>query len=323
MLRGDFSTMPLADVLQWLDASRRGNVVRVEHDEFPTWFMTDDRAVVRAPRPEARGPLADEATGDEGFSALATEVLFDLFLWPTGEFELFEPVVPKDPHVELSLPLQYLTLEGLRYLDEWPRLDALYADETARLEIRKEPEQPVGLIQRAIVRAARKKPSLAEVRLQLGLSRSAMLRRVEELRSLGIVGVSGASESVDLIAQLISQASVLLREQQFDEAGHVFRTLLASNPQDERARRLLRETERQHVDSLYRKLKPKHTVRRLQTELLSSDRRLSATDQVVLDLLGEPQKVSLAVLSSPLRELETLKSLLALLRLGMVRLERH
>ncbi|HEX9050068.1 MAG TPA: DUF4388 domain-containing protein [Anaeromyxobacter sp.] len=332
MLQGDLATLPLPDLLQWLDQSRRTGVVEVDAGEgVPFWFEVRDRRIRAAARPAAEpaglGTLA-RWRPPEPPDALAPEScadrLVDLFLSPAqGRFTFVDEVSGFEDGVRLDLGLGHMTIEGLRRLDEWPGLDRRYPSDGALL--RAGGPGPGGTAgQRALLDAARRGVSIGEARLALGVSRPALLRRVEALRELGLAEVEGVAAHPDPIARLVSQAQALVAHRQFDEAAIVFKTLLAADPSDRRVRALLREAERDQLAALYEELSPV-AVPALTFGPASLDtaagRRLSAADREVADRVNGRWDVASIALASPLREVETLKSLRKLLRLGLARFE--
>ncbi len=330
MLQGDLATFPLPDLLQWLDQSRRAGVLEIDGgDGAPIWLEVHDRRIVRAARPPVEpglGTLAGWRTAEPP-EALAPEAcadrIVDLFLPPGhGRFAWSDGSSGHDDGVRVDLGLGQMTLEGVRRLDEWPELDRRYPSDAALLRARGAgtPRTPA---QRALVEAAQRGVSLGEARLALGVSRAALLRRVEALRELGLADVEGVAAHPDPVARLVAQAQALVAERQFDEASIVFKTLLAADPSDRRVRTLLREAEREQVAALYEELSPV-AVPLLAGGPASLDapdaRRLSAADREVAGRVNGRWDVASIALASPLREVETLKALRKLVRLGVVRL---
>lgn len=314
--------MALADVLQWVDSSRGRALVTVERpDGSRTWLLADERMVVAASPPLARGQLATDGRPDApgpGLSAVALEYLYDLFLSSEGKFELREGAETPSPSVPVSTPVQFLVMEGLRQLDEWPRLRDAYPSDEARLAAT-DAEAPESLdpIAAAILRLAHDAPSLGEARLVLGLTRPALLRRVDELRQRGLVDVEGTPHGPDVEGSLVAQAQILMRERQFAEAAHVFRSLLTTNPTDTRIRRLLAEAEQQQIDAAYERFSPTDVV----TRVPDAAPKLRGADHAVLDCLDRPRSVAVLVLVSPLREIETLAALERLASKALVTVE--
>lgn len=326
MLRGDLATMTLADLLQWVDAARKSAVIELaREDGMRAWLATADRHVIATSSPLARGVLAADGTKGApgaGMRAVAIEGLLDHFFDAEGTFVMRESTELPEPGVEVRVQLGFLVMEALRQLDEWPRIEAAYPDDGARLRaIGSDAEAAqLSVVQAAIHRASHQGTTLGELRLVLGLSRHALLRRIDELRSIGLVEVEGSVASPDLPSTLVEQARVLMHEEQFTEAAHVLRTLLASSPGDVKLRRLLDETEKRHVASCYEQVAPIDLVR---IGAGPPRQKIAAAEQALVDALAQkPRSVAGLVLVSPLRELETLVGLLRLVKKGVVDVER-
>jgi hypothetical protein len=329
MLQGDLATFPLPDLLQWLDQGRRSGVVEIETGEsVPFWIQVADRRIVAASRPPPQPPGLGSLAGwehSEEIEALWPEAcadrIVDLFLGSgSGRFTLANDAAGFDDGVPLDLGLGQMTLEGLRRLDEWPALDGRYPSESALL-CADGPGRPRTPGLRAVMEAARRRVSIAEARLALVLSRPAILRRIEALRELGLAHVEGVAAQADPVSSLVDKAQALVAHRQFDEAAIVFRSLLATDPSDRRVRNLLREAEREQVAALYEELSPVAVpvllggVEALDTP---AGRRLSSADREVAGRVNGSWDVASVALSCPLREVETLKALRRLLRLGLV-----
>jgi tetratricopeptide (TPR) repeat protein len=332
MLQGDLATYPLSDLFQWLDQSRRAAVLEIDTaDGAPFWIEFRDRRIVASARPPGEPTGLGTLAGwrpTERLEVLWPEAcadrIVDLFLTPAhGRFTLQDEAAGFDDGVPLDLGIGQMTLEGLRRLDEWPELDRRYPSDGALLcaDHAGRPRTPG---QRALLEAARRRVSLAEARLALALSRPAVLRRVEALRELGLAHVEGVAGHADPVSRLVDQAQALVAQRQFDEAAIVFRSLLAADPADRRVRNLLREAERDQVAALYEELSPIAVPRLLGgADSLASPagRRLGATDREVAARVNGRWDVASIALACPLREVETLKALRKLARLGIVGLE--
>ena len=109
-----------------------------------------------------------------------------------------------------------------------------------------------------------------------------------------------------------------MRERQFDATELVCATLLASDPADRRVREFARMAHSEHVAALYAALPP------LSVPVLSPDAEelslLKSEERQVVGLVNGNWDVSTLVLASPSRELETLKTLAKLVRMGLLQL---
>jgi DNA-binding Lrp family transcriptional regulator len=325
MISGDLTTMQLADVLQWADQGVARGTLTVETPAGLSWLNVANRDVVMLCfPPDISAPVRPHGANQAALAlahAAAPDRLLDLFLLRAGTFT-FVPGEDRDGGIPLRASIRVLVMEGLRHLDEWPRLSGTYPSENALLTRTDAPESgTLAPIQKAVLLCASSRMSLADARLRLALSRPSLLRRVEELRVMGLISVDGAAAGVDPIARLIHQASALLRAQQFEEAAIVFSSLLAADPSDARVRRLLQDAEREQVAALYQQLDPLAVVH-LPDEQAVKARSLTRTDREVVERINGRWDVASLVLGSPLREVETLRSLRRLQKLGVVELRK-
>ncbi len=317
--------MSLADLLQWADAISTAGVLTLERGSLCFWFQIESRHVICVQRPDGLIAQRTPMPGLEGVAllddaTLALEQLYDQFL-DAGERFVFDPDgVPSAVGLPLRVSLQKLVMEGLRLLDEWPRLRAMYPADQARLRSTgasiDDPNAQRSLS--AVWSCAQRGLTLSQARMALGLSRPALLRAVEELRATGHVDVEAAPSGIDLITQLMDQAAALIQARQFDEAQHVLRVLLATDPSLPRVKQLLREAEVLHVQALYTEL-PRNAVVHLGKPPEGS---LSASDEMLLGHVNGRWDVSTLVLAGGVREIETLKALRRLWRQGLVQLHR-
>jgi len=329
VLQGDIVTFPLPDLFQWIDQGRRSGVVEIDTGEGSSyWLEVRDRRIVAACRPPASraglGGLAGwepELPPEALWPEASADRIVDLFLMPPiGRFALADDPAGFEEGVPLDLGVGQMTLEGLRRLDEWPDLNLRHPSEAALLGA-DAPGRPRSPMQRALLEAARRRLSIAEARLALQLSRPAVLRRIEMLREQGLAHVEGVAPRADPVAALVDQAQALVAERQFDEAAIVFKSLLATDPSDRRVRALLREAEREQVATLYEELSPVAVPKLLggpSTMESPAARRLGFADREVASRVNGTWDVASIALSSPLREVETLKALRKLVRLGLV-----
>ncbi len=304
--------MPLPDLLQWADTTRAAGQLEVERNGATVWMYFSDREVVRvSERPEAHGALEMLApeSAHRPWLKLADEVeaverLLDLFLEADGTF-LFDDAATPNGGVCVSVSLRELVYEGMRHLDEWPALDQRYPDERARL-IATGQDRNTHLLPaaRTVLRAAAQGLTLGEIRLALGLSRPALLRRTQELVSLGLARVEGVERDGDPVEQILAQAEILSREEQYDEAAHVVGALLESDPGDRRVRDALARIESRQRAHLYEHLGPERIP-----VLTGEPVAVASREEAVLPLVDGQRDVASIVLASPIRELETLRAL--------------
>lgn len=340
---GDLSSYPLPDLLQWLDASKKSGALSLSWDSGQRKLFLLGGQIIAASAPGLRELLARivEQTGiargervldalrraetcgaevDRAVRDIAEEEtigsLVDL-ISTAGQFHWTEDSDrAEDEWVSLELPLRHVLFETLRRLDEVADVDRALPHEQLVLKPIVD-AKPSHALQQAIlgVIADREDVTLSRVRLALGLARSIVARTVFDMLRAGRVRVVGAAPvEVDPIADMLEKGAVLVRERQFDAAALIFASLLQSDPSDRRVREFARMVEREHVASLYRELPPLSRFAVSATPNVLST--LRPEERTLLKWFETGWDLSAAVLASSQRELDTLRTVVRLQRVG-------
>jgi hypothetical protein len=220
--------------------------------------------------------------------------------------------------VPVQMGVNELLFESLRWVDEQHEVEKALPLDSINVRALRKPTSDLLLLQRVILTLCQDSLNLGRLRLAMGVSRSAATRRVYDLLRLKMVEVDGAAHvELDPVAEMLEKGSLLVRERQFDAAALIFSALLESDPADRRVREFARMVEREHVASLYQDLPPVFIPDLLEDpELLQM---LRPEERHVASLVNGSWDVATIVLASQSRELETLKSLAKLSRMGMLR----
>jgi hypothetical protein len=344
---GDCSSYPVPELLQWLDSSRKTGALTLTWDAGQRRLFLLGGQVIATAAPGLWERLArvlehgDEAPGERvmaqlrqgqsgeasielGVRQLAEEdllgALVDLVQAQRGQFHWTEdPDRGGDEWVSLELSVRQLLFEALRRVDEAPDVERALPHDHLLVQAR-DSVAPSDTLQRIVMHLAWRDPgaTLSRLWLSLGLPRGVVLRAVYDLMRGGHLQVDGSGPArVDPIAEMLEKGAVLLRERQFDAAGLVFSTLLQRDPSDRRVREFARLAERENVAALYRDLPPTTTFDIAPEP--SSRSALRPEERNVLSQLQSGWDVSAVILSSPVRELDALRSLARLVRLGVIR----
>jgi len=342
---GDLSSYPLPELLQWLDGSRKTGALHL------TWeagnrklFLLAGQVVATATpglweRMSRVLQLGNEAVGVDVMQHLRTgqplelvrplaeddlmSSLVDLTQTQVGRFHWSEdPDRGEDEWVSIEMSLRHVVFESLRHLDELPDVERALPSDT--LVVAPQAVTPPGnTLHRVLFNIASHQPGMTGGRLWLvlGLSRTLVTRALYDMIRAGQVVVEGApTPEADPIADMLEKGAVLVRERQFDAAGLVFASLMQNDPSDRRVREFARMVEREHAAMLYRDLPPVEcfsvTAPPTALALLRPDER------ALVAQLEHGWDVSSVVLASGRRELDTLKSLEKLVRMGVLHAKR-
>jgi len=167
-ISGNLRTMPFADLLQWVSQSRKTGTLAVEGPPFnkKVYFRDGLAVAVASDNPkeylsyylvgwgyvsevelhellqmqERHGTMLGELlvivgrlTREELLYVLQVkteESIYELFLRDQGDFRFLENILPAKKFQPLGLPLDMISLEGVRRRDEWARVRELIPDET-------------------------------------------------------------------------------------------------------------------------------------------------------------------------------------------------
>ncbi len=345
---GDCSSYPVPDLLQWLDGSRKTGALTLTWDAGQRKLFLLGGQVVATAAAGLWERLArvmeqgDEAPGERVMSLLRTgqaaEAAVDIGVRQLAENDLLASLTVLiaaqsgrfhwtedsdrggDEWVSLDLSLSHTLFECLRMVDEANDVERVLPND--HLVLQPFPGRaPAHALHRIVLHLAFREPGLTLSRLwlSLGLPRGVALRAVFELVRAGRLKVEGGGAfEPDPIADMLEKGAILLRERQFDAAGLVFTTLMQRDPADRRVREFARLAEREHIAALYRELPPVTTF-----EVVHAPATLSALRPEERNLISQLQSgwdVSSVVLASPQRELDALKAMTRLVRMGVLRL---
>jgi len=353
-LHGDFKTLPLPDLLQWLEGRRAPGRLTVVSGGGERVFLLGpwgiarygeaglyerlarlfgllkvmEPALVRTAVSATRsGKRCEEAFVAAGVTTdllmevardVATQAATDLFEDANSTFHLSDEVDEEgEESVQVDLSLRELLYEAARRYDEaGPASKQIGNDGTLLFPTDKTTPKPRGLA-RAALAAIGPGAAVGAVRLALGLSAVGAALILFQLWRDGLLRIEGvAAPKHDPLTVMLSQGQNLLRQGEFEAAALVFNSLLASDPSDKRVREFARAVEREHTDAIYRKLTPMAVPGMLAPE--SSLATLRQDERIVASLINGRWDVSTLVLASPLRELPTLRAIQRMGELGYV-----
>jgi hypothetical protein len=280
-LQGDLRTMPLPDVLQWVAAGHKTGTLHVERRSikkriilrdghiYSSWsndpreslgqflirfrLVSEEQLFRALTAQEEKGrPIGSILVGEgllqeedlkSALKAKAEETIFDLFLWPAGRFEFHEGEFPADILITLDTPVTPVILEGIRRVDEWQRIRAVFPSmETTFRAVpdQPEPEEP---LERELLALAGSAKSLAEMSLELRRSEFETAVLVFALHARGLldidkVGAEASSrDTVGAIQELLGLAYRRLQEKRYDGAIQAYEEVLALDRLNQHAKK--------------------------------------------------------------------------------------
>jgi hypothetical protein len=280
-LRSDLQTMGLPDVLQWIAAGKKTGTLHVERGSvqkriivrdgniFSSWsndpreslgqflirlsLVSEQQLFKALLAQEEQNKLIGSILLAEGLlteydlkrtlKLKAEETIFDLFLWPSGQFEFKEGEVPPDIRITYETPVTPVILEGIRRVDEWKRIAAVFPGPETAFHITGAASAPLAEAeQRALALAAEGK-SIAEISLEIRCSEFETAALLFELHSKGLVKVdevrtqAARADPVGAIHELLGLARQRLQEKRFDSAQKAYEEVLALDRLNQHAKK--------------------------------------------------------------------------------------
>jgi hypothetical protein len=280
-LRGDLRTMPLPDVLQWLATGRKTGTLHVERRSvqkriilregniFSSWsndpreslgqflirlrLITEEQLFRALLAQEEKGRLLGSILVSDGIlaeddlkralKAKAEETVYDLFLWPAGQFEFREGELPDDILITFETPVTPVILEGIRRVDEWQRIRAVFP--SMETTFKAPPAGPASAdpLEKQVLALAAAGRGLAEMSLELRRSEFETAALVFELHSRGVVSVDRVraeeppKDPVGAIQALLTLAYQRLQERRYEAALKAYEDVLGLDRLNQNAKK--------------------------------------------------------------------------------------
>ena len=364
-LRGDLRTMALPDVLQWVASGHKTGTLHVERRSvqkriilregniYSSWsndpreslgqflirmrLVTEEQLFRALLAQEERGRLLGSIMVADGIlteddlrralKAKAEETIFDLFLWPAGQFEFREGEFPGNIFITYESLVTPVILEGIRRIDEWHRIRAVFPNMETTFKVNG-PSPSAGGVERQVLALAAAGKSLAEMSLELRRSDFETASIAFTLHGRGLLAVdqvraeTQGADPVGAIQALLAMAYQRLQEKRYDAAIKAYEDVLALDRLNQNAKKGLiatmeaRQRERQvHVV-------PRERVPSLAVDLATLTRQnLDPHEGFVLSRVNGQWDVQSILKLCPMGEEEAMLIFGRLLERGLIKFE--
>ncbi len=307
-------------------------------------LITEDQLHESARRVQAGGTLV-EALAEVGAMQPADiaraqtehtfETVLDLFFLEQGSFHLStagapEGILDGSPDISqanfLKKPIdtQELIFEGMKRLDEWTRFREVFPNAYVVVQALEGRSNNTAWKELREIGAPL---SVGELCLRMGGSRYDVYKKLYEAYNLGLVGLdlmpTGKAGQAHLgpVEMLLHNARVLLSEQQFDEARTILSTASNLDPDNRQIRTMIKQIREAQIAHLYQEIPPhKVPVLAVEREKLA-DFQLTPRENFLASRLNGMWDVATLVVSTPLGELETLRTLRKFIHAGIAKME--
>jgi hypothetical protein len=277
-LSGKLETMGLPEVLQWISLSRKTGTLFLrsrsvekrlvfrEGTLYSSWsnhpreslgqILVRDRRVTEQQLftallyQEQHGQMLGTILVAEGIitedqlrQALQTkaeETVYDLFLWPDGDFHFEDGEVPQLFH--LDLPVTHVIMEGIRRVDEWKRIRAVFPSGHLTFSVPAgaasgEPDEAQAL---ELAAAGRSLPEIALEMRRSEFDAAGILFGLHErgLLHVGKVRARDAGrDTVRLIEDMLGEGTAQMKLGRYQSAYEAFEQVLAVDRLNQHAKK--------------------------------------------------------------------------------------
>lgn len=280
----------------------------------------------------------DGAVGSETLAEArreqAFEMVLDLFFREEGSFHfssgdpggsiLGPHEMSGTPRLQTPISTRNVVIEAMQRIDDWRRIREVFPNHfTVVKAIGEGSEDPVW---QAL--AAEGAPmSVGDLCVRLRGSRFAVHKSLYDLHTIGLIELDellagrSAMENLGPVDVLVSNARVLMEEEQFDEAREILSTATNLDPDNQEARDMLRSLRKLQLQYLYTQIPP-HKIPRLTVSPDELARfALPPREAYLASRLIGKWDVATLVVATPLGELETLRFLRKFLHAGIAAFE--
>jgi hypothetical protein len=315
-LTGNLRTMSLPDILQWIASGKKTGTLHLERRSIQkrivfrdgniatSWSndpreslgqfliregrITEEQLFRALSRQEEEGRLLGVILVDDGIldadclrqvlRLKAEETVYDIFVWPEGQFDFKEGEQPRGILVNVDIGVTEVVLEGIRRIDEWARIRQVFPSTATTFKIADLASAPATPTERHLLTLVAAGKTLAEIALELRRSEFDACALLFDLYGRGAIAVdrvqeeTGATDTVGAIRELLAMAYQRLQERRYESAMKAYEKVLSLDRLNQHAKKgLLTVSEARERDRA-RKSVPLDKIPVLKADLMTLTR---------------------------------------------------
>jgi hypothetical protein len=256
------------------------------------------------------------------------EVIYDLFLWDEGYFHFSAGEYNLDDLILIKMDINSLIFEGIRRKDEWVRIRSVFPSNDVVLSLRPQADLKslsLSPLQKKLLFLLTLKKPISEIILEMHGSDFWVCFELFQLYEQDIVEIKEIvhlAPEVETPAKLFHKGLECMQRHNFHEAISIFQEVLKADPQNVLASEQIEQAEKAICQEFYRGSIPAGKVPYfLVPESSLTRHNLTHEEGFVASRINGTWDVKSIVMLSPLRELEILRVLEKLMKLGLVALK--
>ncbi len=215
--------------------------------------LTEEQLFKALLRQEAEGRLlgsilvADDVLSETDLRATlrtkAEESIYDLFLWPDGQFEFQEGLVPFEALVFVDLDVTEVVFEGIRRVDDWARIRTVFPSDRIVFRLTGPAGEGGEPLERQVLEMVGQGKSLAEIALELRRSEYETAVLLFDLKARDRISVDHtldepkAADPIGAVSELLTLAYTRLGERRYDAAERAYQDVLVLDRLNQNAKK--------------------------------------------------------------------------------------
>ena len=255
------------------------------------------------------------------------EVIYDLFLWEDAYFHFSSDGYNLDDLMLINLNLNALLFEGVRRKDEWKRIREVFPSYEVVLHLRAGADLKslsLTALQKKLLFLVSQSKTIAQMILEVHGSDFLVNYELFQLYESNVIEIReapAAQPQREDPARLFSRGLELMQSRKHAEALSVLQEARNLDPENIRADEAIEHAERAVCEDFYRgSLPPQKVPYFLIPEGTLSRHNLSHEESFVASRINGAWDLKSIVMLSPLREIEVLRIVDKLLKMGLIAL---
>jgi tetratricopeptide (TPR) repeat protein len=262
---------------------------------------------------------------EEALVKRTEEVIYELFLWEDGYFHFSGKGYQLQDLILINADINAILFEGIRRKDEWRRIREVLPDNSIVLSLCNEADlkkHSLTPLQKKLMFLITLRKPISELILETHGSDFMVCFELFQLYEKGVVKIGGAPEQIaedESPADLFSRGQSLMQKKRFKDAVAIFQEVIRRDPQNAWGSEQLEQAEKALCEDYYKNSLPAGKVPYFivpQTTL--AHHNLTNEEGFVASRINGTWDTKSIVMLSPLRELEILKVLDKLMKMGLV-----
>ncbi|MFC2172231.1 DUF4388 domain-containing protein [Acidobacteriota bacterium] len=262
----------------------------------------------------------------------AEETIYSLFLWEQGIFTFEEEIMPPHELVPISIDLQVAINQGIRRLEEWKRIRAIFPHSSFTLKVNRKllpADIDLDRLEKRIIDLAEQDKTIEEITYELHCFEFKVLEILYRYQRDGIVVLDEERALEDTwrtkkgtLEALLDDTRHYMGEGRFEDCIDVAQAILEKDPTNREARDALARSEKEMIEELLQDELPLNAIPFIESKPDSPD-LLGSAERYFLERVARGRcNINILIKLSPLGRYQSLRAIKALKDKNLIALKK-